>query len=28
LGLPPGETARSDAGPETARAVESLQPFD
>jgi CubicO group peptidase (beta-lactamase class C family) len=28
LQLPPGETAASDAGPETVRAVESLQPFD
>ena len=28
LQLPAGETAKSDAGPETARAVESLQPFD
>ena len=28
LRLPPGETARSEAGPETARAVESLQLFD
>lgn len=26
--LPAGEAARSDAGPETARAVESLEPFD
>ncbi|HEX4268647.1 MAG TPA: hypothetical protein VHY36_12220 [Steroidobacteraceae bacterium] len=28
LQLAPGEMARSDAGPETIRAVESLQPFD
>ena len=28
LALAPGETARSDAGPQTVRAVESLQPFD
>jgi CubicO group peptidase (beta-lactamase class C family) len=28
LQLAPGETARSDAGPETTRVVESLQPFD
>jgi CubicO group peptidase (beta-lactamase class C family) len=28
LQLPAGETAKSDAGPETVRAVESLQPFD
>ncbi|HEX8754812.1 MAG TPA: hypothetical protein VF745_00625 [Steroidobacteraceae bacterium] len=28
LGLPVGESARSDAGPETVRAVESLQSFD
>jgi CubicO group peptidase (beta-lactamase class C family) len=28
LALPPGETATSDAGPETVRAVERLQPFD
>jgi hypothetical protein len=28
LGLAPGETASSAAGPETVRAVESLQPFD
>ncbi len=28
LQLAPGERARSDAGPETIRAVESLQPFD
>jgi CubicO group peptidase (beta-lactamase class C family) len=28
LELAPGETARSEAGPETLRAVESLQPFD
>lgn len=28
LELPPGESAASDAGPETVRAVESLQPFD
>lgn len=28
LELGPGETARSDAGPETIRAVERLQPFD
>lgn len=28
LELPAGEAARSDAGPETVRAVESLQPFD
>ena len=28
LGMAPGETAKSDAGPETARAVERLKPFD
>lgn len=28
LELPPGETARSEAGPETARAVERLKSFD
>ena len=28
LELPPGETGKSDAGPETARAVERLKPFD
>jgi CubicO group peptidase (beta-lactamase class C family) len=28
LALPPGETATSEAGPETIRAVERLQPFD
>lgn len=28
LELAPGEKARSDAGPQTARAVERLQPFD
>lgn len=28
LELPAGETARSDSGPETVLAVESLQPFD
>jgi hypothetical protein len=28
LELAPGETARSDAGPETVRAVERLRPFD
>ncbi|HEY6517050.1 MAG TPA: hypothetical protein VIY50_12980 [Steroidobacteraceae bacterium] len=28
LELAPGETARSDAGPETVRAVERLKPFD
>jgi hypothetical protein len=28
LELGPEETARSDAGPQTIRAVESLQPFD
>jgi CubicO group peptidase (beta-lactamase class C family) len=28
LHLPPGETATSDAGPETVRAVERLEPFD
>jgi hypothetical protein len=28
LELPPGESAMSDAGPETVRAVETLRPFD
>lgn len=28
LELPPGETSKSDAGPETVRAVERLEPFD
>ncbi len=28
LQLPPGETASSGAGPETAQAVERLKPFD
>lgn len=28
LGLPPGETATADAGPETVQAVERLKPFD
>ena len=27
LELPPGEAAKSDAGPETVRAVERLEPF-